>query len=71
MILFELSEQEQQDFDEWKVEHNKTCKFADPMSQGAIGGRLSFQFTPTSLGMITKVKCACGEEIDLTDVSNW
>ena len=37
---------------------------------GAIGGRFTFSFTPTSIGTVEKVQCACGEEIDVTDY-NW
>lgn len=38
---------------------------------GAIGGELTFSFTPTSLGRIAKVRCGCGAEIDLTEYSAW
>lgn len=61
---------------EWLDTHNKTCKFYDDGSTpsnpcGAIGGRLTHMFTPTGLGLIITVNCACGENIDLTDVENW
>ena len=69
--MFQLSDQELKEEKKWLEEHNKECRFADSMNQGAIGGRLSYIFTPTSLGVLTKVRCACGEEIDVTDVSNW
>jgi hypothetical protein len=57
-------------------EHDKTCKYFDdgtsPNSPvGAIGGRIKFQFTTTGLGIIAIVKCACGEEVDLTDYDSW
>lgn len=38
---------------------------------GAIGGRWTWSFTPTSIGLIVKIKCACGAEEDLTDCSDW
>lgn len=53
----------------WLTEHDKACRFADPAKQGASGGRLTYSFTPTSLGTVTKVGCACGGECDLTDYS--
>lgn len=61
---------------EWLVGHNKSCKYHDDGSQvsnpiGAIGGRLTYCFTPTGLGMITEVKCACGEEINVTEYEGW
>ncbi len=36
---------------------------------GAIGGSLTYCFTPTTLGVVAEVKCACGKKIDLTDYS--
>ncbi len=39
---------------------------------GAIGGGISYTFTPTSLGTIVKVKEAItGEELDLTEYNDW
>jgi hypothetical protein len=49
------------------------CKYTrkeNPVT-GASGGATSYQFTPTSLGTILKVKCECGKEDDLTDYRNW
>lgn len=39
---------------------------------GAIGGSLTYSFTPTSLGMIVKVRDALSkQEIDLTNYDEW
>ena len=38
---------------------------------GAIGGRIGYRFTPTSLGIAALVKCACGKEKDVTDYDSW
>lgn len=38
---------------------------------GAIGGPLTYTFTPNGIGVVTKVICACGEEKDLTDYDEW
>lgn len=38
---------------------------------GAIGGAYTWEFTPTGLGTVTKVRCSCGEELDLTDYDSW
>lgn len=38
---------------------------------GAIGGELTFQFTPTSIGSIIKVIHCTGEQLDLTDYDSW
>lgn len=69
--MFQLSEKEREVESKWLKKHNKTCIFKNPDKQGAIGGRISYIFTPTSLGVLTKIKCACGEQIDITDVSDW
>ncbi len=43
----------------------------DSQLGGAIGGVTSFTFTPTGLGVIVKVRCGCGEEVDITDFDSW
>ncbi len=63
MIEFKLTDEQEQEYDNW---HNH-CDF----DAGAIGGRISFVFTPTGLGECVVVKCLCGEEINLTDSNNW
>lgn len=50
---------------------------ADPLDQpepyyGAIGGGLTYEFTPTGVGTIVKVKeSSTGLELDLTDYESW
>lgn len=68
---FELDEYELNKYRKWVDEHDKKCPYADRMNQGAIGGRMSFTFTPTGLGQITKIKCACGDEVDVTQYEHW
>ena len=38
---------------------------------GAIGGALTYSFTPTTLGVVVKLTCACGAEIDVSDYEGW
>lgn len=38
---------------------------------GAIGGAISYNFTPTSIGMAITVNCACGKTENITDYDNW
>ncbi len=76
MFEFELDNNQQTALFAWLEEHNKTCKFFDDGTKvsppgGAIGGRLTYCFTDTSLGQIAIVKCACGAEINLTDFDSW
>ena len=70
MYNFSLGKEESDELDNWLREHNKTCRYSERGSQGAIGGRLTYNFCPNSLGLVVKVECACGEEVDLTDY-NW
>lgn len=40
--------------------------------KGAIGGHITYSFTPTGLGNITVIRCgACGVIKALTDFSAW
>ena len=67
--MFDLDEEDSKKFTEWDGKHKKGCDcYHNP---GAIGGRLTFSFTPTGLGCITVIKCACGEKLDLTDYDSW
>jgi len=39
---------------------------------GAVGGALTYMFTPTNLGTVVKVEDGfTGEKIDLTDYEDW
>ncbi len=67
-MKFELTEEDEKKYRTWLKEHKKVCSVKNA---GAIGGRITFQFTPTSLGVITVVTCICGEELILTDFEGW
>ena len=54
--------------DDWYKKHSKKCKIK---KKTAIGGRLTYSFTPTGIGCIVAVRCSCGRELDLTDWKNW
>lgn len=56
----------------WNNEHE--CKYRQEDGNkyvGAIGGSLTYCFTPTGLGTIIKVKCSCGDEIDVTNYDEF
>lgn len=64
--MFTLSKEEQKKLDEWlsKKDLKKYC--------GAIGGRFTYCFTPTSLGTAVSVKDSLDkDEIDLTNYNDW
>ncbi len=66
-MKFELDEEQVRKFKEWDKKHREKCD----SDAGAIGGRLSFVFTPTGMGPLIHVECLCGEEINLTDSEDW
>lgn len=65
--LFTVHEKEEKAMKEWVAQHRPVCT----ARIGTIGGRLSYCFTPTSIGVIFKIKCNCGQEIDVTDYESW
>jgi hypothetical protein len=65
--MFNLDEDQKTKAVNWLDKHKKRCKIKD---SGAIGGKYFYEFRPNSIGVIITLKCACGEQIDLTN-SNW
>ncbi len=61
--MFDITTQDEVEIETWLNEHDKTCQFKERSSQGAAGGRLSYRFTPTGIGLMKKVTCACGGEV--------
>ena len=68
---FSVSKEDEIKLKRWLDRHDKKCPIATPEKCGTIGERLTYSFTPTSLGTVTKVSCGCKEEIDLTDYYGW
>lgn len=66
-MTFSLDASKHSDLARWLATHDKSCPHADPTKQGCSGGRLTYAFTPTTLGTVTKVQCVYGAETDLTD----
>lgn len=69
-MTFVVNDKQMTKFKRWNTEH-VAAKHSNPVKHAAIGGRLTWSFTGTSLGQITTVTCACGEKIDLTDYEEW
>jgi len=69
-LKFELSDED------WK-KVNRFIRKQDKLTgtganYGAIGGGYTYQFTPTSLGVIVKVEnCVTKASINLTDFDSW
>ena len=72
---FKVSEEQKEKIEQWYANHMPKCKYFDSEFNaqyvGAIGGELSYTFTPTGLGAMLVVRCACGEEFNATDFSLW
>lgn len=65
---FKLSDQEALLAEAFEREH-LACARANPT---AIGGHITYKFTPTSIGIGVTVKCTiCGKEENITDYGNW
>jgi hypothetical protein len=53
-------------------EYNILTNGGEDIYTGAIGGRFTYSFTPTSLGVVVKVRDAItGLEEDLTNYDHW
>lgn len=65
-ILNLLTSKQIEEFKTWDSYHKHSCDWL----KSSIGGRLTFSFTPTELGTIIKVTCACGESLNLTEYEN-
>lgn len=69
--MFQLNRKEQAKLNRKLKIHDKKCKFSNLENQGAIGGRLTYCFSPTSLGILAEVKCICGTIFSIADTSDW
>jgi hypothetical protein len=67
MGKFELTDKEQETIDIWQKKQRKK----ENKTTTAIGGRWTYQFTPTGIGTFIKVfDNLLDEEIDITDYDN-
>jgi len=58
---FDTSKEEDIQIEKWQKKHIKK-KHRNNTYSGAIGGRWTYEFVPTSLGDIGTIKCNCGDE---------
>lgn len=71
MKLFAIEGKELEDWSKWYEKHNKKCPHSKGEGLGAIGGRFTYCFTPNGLGTTVIIKCACGKEVNVTNVDDW
>jgi len=77
MLTFSINDEQMQKLQNWRKNH--TCIYRTPGGRYDMSYHLStvgcleeFRFIPTSVGVVvTTCMCACGEEIDLTDHSDF
>lgn len=70
---FLISEKEWNAIEKWQNEHDTNVHRLDSLDKklsagGAIGGRYSYHFVPTSIGTIGTVKCSCGTEFTFQEL---
>ena len=74
--MFTISDKQNTDIREWRNTHECTLRTSehgvkDEIYVGAIGGAITYMFTPTGLGICVEAQCACGEKINVTDYDEW
>ena len=70
---FPISEKEMESINIWKKKHEieKHGLVTEKMrmkSQGCCGGKYTFEFIPTSIGTVGRVKCSCGDSFTFQDL---
>lgn len=56
-MKFELDVDEQKLFDEWDAKHLAEAHDNEEPYCGAVGGRITFRITPTSIGTMLSAEC--------------
>lgn len=59
-ISFNISSEEYEEIQKWINKHTEE-KHDGNRYAGAIGGRYSYVFIPTSIGEIGEIRCSCGD----------
>jgi len=70
---FPISEQEEKIIEKWKRKHDEEVHgyTTDRMrlkAEGCCGGRYSYHFIPTSIGVSGAIKCNCGAEFEFSEI---
>ena len=64
---FPITEEEAKAIEEWKEKHEQEVHNGSSYA-GAIGGRYSYHFVPTSIGTSGTIKCSCGAEFEFQEI---
>lgn len=65
-ITFSLTELQVEKITKFVTEHE--CIITN---EGSIGGKYTYSFTPTTLGTVDKITCACGKSCDVSNYELW
>ena len=70
---FPITEEEEKRIREWQDKHDAEVHGLKTLKEkvhagGCIGGRYSYEFIPTSIGVIGTVKCSCGKKFTFQDL---
>lgn len=68
--MFNMEPEDIKKIQKWKKQHEEE-KHNGSSYAGAIGGRYTYEFTPTSIGTFKRLRCSCGDYFDYDDGSNW
>lgn len=63
---FPITKEENEAINKWQQEHIDT-KHRGIWYAGAIGGRFSYEFIPTGIGIFGTCKCSCGDSFDFQE----
>lgn len=64
---FPITEEEAKAIEEWQKKHEKEVHNGSSYA-GAIGGRYSYHFVPTSIGTSGTIRCSCGAEFEFQEI---
>lgn len=70
---FPISKEEEEKIKEWQDKHDAEKHGLKTMEQrlragGCCGGRYTYKFIPTSIGVIGEIICSCGEKFTFQDL---
>lgn len=64
---FSITEEEYEKIENWKKQHEAEAHNGTSII-GAIGGRYTYSFTPTSIGTVGTIHCTCGAEFTFSEI---
>lgn len=70
-MSFDISGKELLDIQAWLAVHDAEAHEGKRPYAGAIGGALTYEFTPNGVGTTIVVRCLCGETFNATDFEDW